>query len=670
MKKILLGLSIACLGLSVQSMAQPIMTQNFSGTTTPGMPTGWSNVLTAITGSPALGWQTTTAATDLYFGTVPNTPPHSEYAVCNEYADSGNHPACMVSPTFSLAGVTNPYLTFDYVFYGAYYTGYSDMEHGNVGISTDGGTTWTVLDTFVAPTISGVDWQSMTVNLSSYIGMTNCKIRFYYDDNARALIGAAVGNVQVFNSQNNDMALTSVAPLAGSSADYFTTGGSCTFSGTVRNMGMSSIPSYTVYYQVGAAAPVANTFSTAVASMATASFTCTVPYSVTTLGSQNVSMWVTVTGDPYLSNDTMATTVIGVPFMPTKKLAIEEATGTWCGWCVRGIVFMDSLEFLHPGAASEVAVHNSDPMTVTAYDAWMGTKISGYPSVVIDRTIVDDPSNILTLYAAHSQDFGYADISMSATFSGSTVTVPCTVNPAVALPGDNRLVLVLTEEKVHGTGLSTWDQHDYYANAYTGGSAVYGQMNIGGSAGYDFVLTPSPVPAAMMYYNHVNRSITPSVTGTTGLPGALAVGTPYTHTFTAPLTLTGSASAPAWVPLNMHAILMLLNGTTGVVMNTQNTPLTYPVGVSNVVSGVENFGLYPNPASSEVTVHLNLINASNVQLDIVDMSGRVVYTSATENVASGDQIMRISTANFAAGIYTVRIQTATGNVSERLSVIK
>jgi len=120
----------------------------------------------------------------------------------------------------------------------------------------------------------------------------------------------------------------------------------------------------------------------------------------------------------------------------------------------------------------------------------------------------------------------------------------------------------------------------------------------------------------------------------------------------------------------MHAILMLLNGTTGVVMNTQNTPLTYPVGVSNVVSGVENFGLYPNPASSEVTVHLNLINASNVQLDIVDMSGRVVYTSATENVASGDQIMRISTANFAAGIYTVRIQTATGNVSERLSVIK
>jgi hypothetical protein len=363
--------------------------------------------------------------------------------------------------------------------------------------------------------------------------------------------------------------------------------------------------------------------------------------------------------------------------MPTKKLAIEEATGTWCGWCVRGIVYMDSLEGLYPGMVSEVAVHNGDPMVVSAYDSWIGTKISGYPAVVVDRTLVDDPSNLLNIYAAHSGDFGYADITMSATFSGSTVTVPLTVNAAVDLPGDNRLILVLSEDHVHGkdTSISTmpyWDQHDYYSNAFTGSSAYYGQMNIGGSAGYNFVTLPYPVPYGTMYYNHVGRSITPSVSGTSGLPGALSVGTPYTHTFTAPLTLTGGTFTyhPQWFPLNIHAILMLVDGTSGAVLNSQNAPLTYPLGVAKVDAGISNFVMFPNPANAEVNLLLELANNSKVDLDIYDMNGKVVYTSHVADVAAGRQVMSVPTSNFATGVYNVRIETGTGILTDRLTIAK
>ena len=660
MKKILLTLAIACLGIVTNSNAQIIMSQNFHGLTPPAMPSGWTTALTAITGSPALGWQTTTASENFYFANVPNTAPHTEYAVVNDNTDSGNNPASLMSPSFSLLSTTSPYLVYDYFFLGAYYTGPSDQEKAWVDISTDGGTTWAFLDSMNA--VSS-DWVTHSISLSAYSTYSNCKLRFRYMDAGRWNSGCAVDNIIVVNAQNNDIALTAIAPLAGTPADYILSGSAVTFTGTMMNMSPSTISSYSVTYTVDGGAPVTTPVSASVSSMGTNNFSCT-PYTVPSTGIHNVTMWVTETGDPILTNDTMTTSIIGVPFMPTKKLMYEEATGTWCGWCVRGIVFMDSLETLHPGGASEVAVHDADPMTITAYDSWMGGFISGYPSIVVDRNIVDDPSNIIAIYDAHSGDFGYADINMAAYFSGTTVTVPVTINPAVALTGDNRLVLVLTEDKVHGTGLSTWDQHDYYS----GGS--YGAMNVGGSAGYDFSTLPNPVPAATMYYNHVNRSITPSVLGTSGSAGTLTPGTPFTTSMTATLTVTGTASAPGWQALNMHAIVMLIDGATGHVYNSNNVDLTYPLGVANVNAGITNLNLFPNPANNEVNVVLELKNGSKVNLNITDMSGKVVYTAADEIVAAGRQMMNVSTANLASGVYNVTVTTAEGTATQRLIVAK
>lgn len=47
---------------------------------------------------------------------------------------------------------------------------------------------------------------------------------------------------------------------------------------------------------------------------------------------------------------------------PDKKVWVEEATGTWCGWCPRGEVYMNYLYAKYPEHFVGIAVHQKDPM--------------------------------------------------------------------------------------------------------------------------------------------------------------------------------------------------------------------------------------------------------------------------------------------------------------------
>ena len=58
-------------------------------------------------------------------------------------------------------------------------------------------------------------------------------------------------------------------------------------------------------------------------------------------------------------NDTLSKSIVALAFQPTKRVLFEEATGTWCQWCPRGAVYMDSLHKVYPTTAMLVAVHNS-----------------------------------------------------------------------------------------------------------------------------------------------------------------------------------------------------------------------------------------------------------------------------------------------------------------------
>lgn len=90
----------------------------------------------------------------------------------------------------------------------------------------------------------------------------------------------------------------------------------------------------------------------------------------------------------------------------------------------------------------------------------------------------------------------------------------------------------------------------------------------------------------------------------------------------------------------------------------------------NDVIGGNSVNLYPNPTHDIATLEFTSIKSSNVNIQVVDMTGRVAANVTNENFAAGTHKVSINTANLPSGIYNVKIQTEEGSRTERLTVVK
>jgi hypothetical protein len=310
---------------------------------------------------------------------------------------------------------------------------------------------------------------------------------------------------------------------------------------------------------------------------------------------------------------------------------------------------MDSMAKTHPNNFSLIAVHNGDPMVVAAYDSYLGSKIGGYPSMLIDRREELDPSDLFDVYDEQKDYFGYADITLTdVPAPGFSYSLKATVKPAINLNGDYRLAMVLVEDDVKGTE-SGYAQANYYSGGASG--------NMGG-----YESKPSKVPAKDMVYNHVARMIVPGVNGAAGsLPASMTAGSNYDYTF--------NTTIPQPYHRNeMHAVVMLIRNSDGVVLNTQNK--TVPVGISNVAAALEAVRIVPNPATDKATVRFTVTENTTANVMVYDMTGRVVFSTTAADFATGAHSIDINTSNLPAGAYTVKLQTAKGATTQPLSVVK
>lgn len=677
MKKILLSLTLAGLGLAANSNAQTYSLQQTFETCTGGsVPTGW----TAATMGGGAGWVTTNAAVSM--PSIPTSiPGHTTFAYVSDANSPHNHPATLTTNTFTASTSSNFYLVFDSWFQGYYYSSPFQEEKAWVDISLDGGTTWSIHDTI--PAAAGWSTNSFPVTVTS--GAT-CQLRFCYSDEYTGtaadsffLAGAAIDNIYFGTPAAEDIAITSVTPIAGDpSADFaLTNTGHITLGGTAYNNGYTTVSSFTATYQVGSGAPV-NTSVTGVsiAPFTSYTFTCTPAYTMpASTGPQNAKVYLTLSGDTNHTNDTMSTVVNAVSSFPYKIPFFEEPTGVWCGFCVRGLIYMDSLWKAYPGMVSISSVHDdqgnpvNDGMctnntTTTDYDHYITSfpSFTGFPGLIADRYYnAQDPADAFTWYNALSTEFAYANMKLTTSITGSNVVASVKVTPAIVMNGDYRLELIITEDSVHGTG-SNYSQHNYYS----GGG--YGALQ---DAEYNFVTLPNPVPASEMYYPFVDRYTVPdlgvSPNGVAGsLPSTMASGTTYSYDF------TSVAIDPSWNGNHLHAIVLLIDNnstsnTYNMVLNSINTHWT--VGVANVEAGIEGVRVFPNPATEQTNVVFNLDNDANVTINIYDALGRTV-SSNSHAMTSGTQHVTIPVSGFASGVYNVVIGTENGTVSERFTVVR
>ncbi len=342
-----------------------------------------------------------------------------------------------------------------------------------------------------------------------------------------------------------------------------------------------------------------------------------------------------------------------------KMVVTEEGTGTWCGFCVRGAVFMGRMATKYPNHWAGVAVHNGDPMTDVTYDTGMGALISGYPTALVDRGAGIDPADMEASILARLQIAPKALITNGATWDATTRTlnVSVTANFTASATNSYKLACVLTEDGVHGT-----EAGYIQSNYYSGGG--YGPM--GG-----FELLADHVPAADMIYDHVGRAIKPSFAGSNAaFPSSIASGAAHTMTFSFVLPAT-------WDETKMEIVGMLIDGT-GKIDNAGKATIAEAV-TNGFVAGIENlessdlsqfddvFQIYPNPATTTATVSIQLQKESTVELRIVDMSGKEVG-SRNYGTMNGASSVNVNTSNLEMGVYLVELTVNNQIMTKRLIV--
>jgi hypothetical protein len=418
---------------------------------------------------------------------------------------------------------------------------------------------------------------------------------------------------------------------------------------TMRNLGTSTITSFDMSVDLNGGTPlVMNVTGVSIASLATYTVNFSTPFTLAAGVNTFTATIGNVNGagtDGDTSDDVITQTL--TPVMPAagKVVVAEEGTGTWCGWCPRGAVYMDAMASKYDAYYAGIAVHNSDPMTVAAYDAAIGALIAGYPSALVDRQPEVDPSQIEGEFLNRVVIAPEGMIVNGATYNSSTrvLNVSITTTLAANITGNYKVACVITEDSVSGTA-SGYNQTNYYSG---GSNGVMG----------GFETLANPVPAAQMNYNHVARALSPSFAGMSYAYGSSATsGQVFTHNFSYTLPA-------AWDANQIHIIGMMIE-PSGVINNAGRATIAeavangwlpgVSVGVNTIAEAPDAIQLMPNPASTFTNVSLNLKNDSDVSVEVYTATGKLVASKAYGKM-NGAYNLPIDTQEFANGVYFVKV---------------
>ncbi len=476
-----------------------------------------------------------------------------------------------------------------------------------------------------------------------------------------AIISLSVGIAQTLSdasknaSINSKVVLNSVSIQTVGSETFAVVGSKVSIGGTLVNQSGETIHNITVKYSDGtnvyADQQVVN-----IAPGASYDFMHNTPFVMPGIGMHTLEAWVELNGSSTRTNS-VSKSIKSALFTPNHKVTFEEETGTWCGWCVRGLVYMDSIGKVHPNTTELIAVHDGDPMVFTTYDAGATNMagFTGFPSIEVNRMLIDDPSNIFPQYDSHIGDFGKADITVTSTYNSSThnATINASLHFADTTIGNHyRLAFVATEDRVHQNATG-YDQHNYYSG---GGSGAMGNSE------YNFATLPSDIPAAAMYFDKVARTII-SYGGFPGtLPSDIAAGSVQTHTFTYSVPTT-------YVVSKMKAIVLLIDINTGYIINANDAPYGL-TDVPEIANTVSKLNVYPNPFANQATIEFNLGKSSNVKMTVSNMLGQAVDTHDYGMMNEGTHSLVYNSKFLSEGMYFITLNAGDNTITQKITIQK
>lgn len=90
----------------------------------------------------------------------------------------------------------------------------------------------------------------------------------------------------------------------------------------------------------------------------------------------------------------------------------------------------------------------------------------------------------------------------------------------------------------------------------------------------------------------------------------------------------------------------------------------YNIGLEEL-SNVSALNVFPNPAIDEVNVSFNVTDASDIKVEVLDMTGKTIETVVDAANVTGMQDASVNIAGYAAGMYMINITTNEGSIQRK-----
>jgi thiol-disulfide isomerase/thioredoxin len=541
----------------------------------------------------------------------------------------------ITSPLINLSAVTATSVSLEYDMATA---PYYPAEKYSVYVTTSNTPATIIASTPVyTETVATGGSQSRSVDLTPYIGQqVYISFRHYDCYDQYALI---LDNLNVKTVAAKDIALQKVTL-----DKYGVINTNYSLKATVKNNGTETINNITANWNDGTTDHISTIpLTTPLATGQQATITHTISINYPSVVEKNINVTITqVNGaaDSSPADNTLATSFKTVSQNSPKKVLIEEGTGTWCGYCPRGAVAMHYMDTNYPNDFIGIAVHNGDPMKITDYDN--GADFNAFPGMNIDRAVLNaSVTNTEMVSQVNKRKILVtpAQLDASSSLAGNVLTFNAAATFRTNFTNANfRFAVVMVEDNVTGT-TTGYNQSNYYS----GGSAMGGYENL-----------PNPVPASQMVYDHVGRMLLGGYSGQVGsIPATLTDGQTVNYTFTTTIPTTYNIA-------NMKAVLLLLDATTGEVVNARSF-LFNTLGTSTAQTNANYITMYPNPATDYIKVQANY----NVDLKFYDATGRLVLEKPQVSPDS-----RVSVEGLAKGVYLVSIKEKGSEPKTQKLIIK
>lgn len=331
--------------------------------------------------------------------------------------------------------------------------------------------------------------------------------------------------------------------------------------------------------------------------------------------------------DTYEANNRVSAVLTVRDIAFARRVVCEEMTGTWCGFCPRGIVGLELMKESHPGLFIPVSIHSNDPLEIDSLSDYSYKEFiascPGAPMCNVNRRLTGDPFiDIQRLFNLESAAENHLAIETEAVWDeDGRIRIRSVYYSDIDMEAPSfRIAYTLTEDSITG-----YAQTNYYAGGRNG--EMYGWED-------------KEDPAKDVVFNDVARAIFGSYSGIPLPAEPMDALTRYEHEYTVGLPATVNDAR------NIHIIGQIIDAGTNCILNASST---------DVKGNIPGAVMAPEAAGVKVTAGIQGIEIygeglAGARASVFDISGRKV---AGATLADGENHIHVE----GHGVFLVNVSS-------------